>query len=474
MKIFGMLFLCFIGVSSSTHATTTVQFECTDAIQRGSVHPVIEGVVLNKSARNEAQGFGFSCLKNQRNELQIAEIPAGTYNVSCSNIYNKKDFVTRTLVFDANKTYKLALHIMNETCSVSLKSGASVDVTAVTLDEPKTERADSLIIKDKFLTLPVAENFQAENVIVELVANPGKNNLGVYKITVTEPNKEQIYFAKLAVNDDESMKYEALKEQIAWFNAHAEKTGAFPYFATYEGTFSLPWSVIKKNFNEAVRRQKSLPAGGDRKGKDVPVLVMQEAPGVSLHEWLKRVEVMPIEKIGAMYETIGRTLGNFNNFESQIVGNYRSRFDTEPTTHIIGTVHSDGNSDNIFYDERTKKVTFIDYDNFMPAEVVEQRIKDFFENIWHDLLPAIRKTKNGEQANKIKSAILSMQKGFEAAFEDSSQKLALVKYAMMNFLQEFEGKNYSDFLKNYFTAEELPNFEQLRQEYQKAVKLSTQ
>lgn len=459
MRINNIFFLMvFIFHISQINASVMVKFDCTDTIRLSSTNPIIEGVAENEAPPGEAQGFGFTCLKGQESKTQIAEVPAGAYNVKCTLAPSRANPSAHPIMLEDNKTYRVTFMPAEKDTCIPTISEENLPILSPDVSGPSIlDTSDTSIIRDYFIDLKPEENLDKKDVFVERVENQGKNNLGVYKITVTKHEENTVYFAKLCIRNDEPDFYKNIQDEVNIFNSLAEQEN-YPTFAKYMGTFTLPWSIVEQYFKEAIQRQRELPTAIRRGPKDVAVLLLEGAKGDPLKDLLKKAFTISLPELKRTFKKIGQSIGNFNNYQSVLeIG--RKDF--------MGYIHRDLSSDNIFYDPTTKKITIIDYNSFSQGEV-GRLIQNFVENIWYDLVPLIKISETKEEAIKIKTIIESLQKGIEDAFNDSPQKLAIVRHYATISLHE-KGENFVlNFLKNYFKDEELPNFKQIEEDFKEA------
>lgn len=464
---YAILLIFFTFHVSQAYSDVRLQFECTDAISMSNKNPIIEGIGKDKASG----GFGFTCFKNQKGEIQNAEVPAGSYNVQCvlahKNIYTADNI----FVLDDNKKYYVTFTTdSNDLCTAKISENYSPELTKPTLTK-EILTPDSSIIRDYFIASRPEQNLDKNDVAVELTPNPGQNNLGTYKITVSNNKKnEAIYFAKLCIKNNEPETYKKLQNEIQIFNSLSEHQN-YPAFAKYAGTFTLPWSLVEKHFKETLRREKELPNALKYRGsqENIEVLVLEAAKGEPLAALIKNALTTSLSEIQSTFENIGQSIGNFINYKSRLVDNYQSSFVPSPSRHIIGYVHRDLNPDNIFYDQKTKKVTLIDYDSLTDKGEIDVVLRNDIDNMLYYLKPLIEKCQNKEQAAKIKAIFDSYRKGIESAFKDSPQKLSIMRYYMTFFKDEPKHFFY-DFLKKYFTDDELPNFKQIKADFDQAIK----
>lgn len=315
----------------------------------------------------------------------------------------------------------------------------------------------------------MAEKPLDNDISVLLMSNPGKNNLGTYKITVAKDKKnEAVYIAKLCIKNDEPETYRKLQDKVELFNS-LSKNQNYPAFAKFVGTFTLPRHLIEKHFQETTRREKELRSALKRApNQDVNVLLLEAAKGEPLKTLINNVFTTPLQEIQRIFETIGESIGNFMSYGSQVVDDYQSPLVPTPSRHLIGFLHRDLNSDNVFYDRNTNKVTLIDYDSLTDKGEVDVALQGEMDSMFYELIPVIEKCQNKEQAAQVKAIVDSYQKGIESAFKDSPKKLAIVKY-YMTFFRDMPDYRLYGLLKKYFNDDELPNFEQIKEDYQRAI-----
>lgn len=441
-----------------------MQFECTDAIKTSGQNPIVEGSAQVKPPEGAPAGFGFSCLREQKSEQQEAQIPAGVYMVSCVLAHNNIDPPRSTVYLEDNKTYEVTFSSENNglcTAKIGEKSSPrEADKVAVS-STSSTSHEDSLIIKDYFLaSIPAESNY--DEVEVKLVENPGKNNLGVYKIT---SKNDAVYFAKLCTYKNEPEMYRQLQPKIQLFNTLAEDK-KYPAFAKYAGTFTLPKALVDEHFKEAIRRQSELRIGGAQ--EDVEVLVLEAAKGEPLTDLIAKTLATSLPEIKETFENIGETIGNFMHFESQVVDNFQSPLAGSPR-HLVGYGHGDLNSDNVFYDKDSKKITLIDYKDLTDKGLIDVVLRNDIDNLIHDLTPLLQTSRSKDDVSKIKAVVDSYQRGVETAFKDSPQKLAIVKY-YMTYTDKGRYHPFYDLLRKYFKVDELPNFKEIKRDFNSAIR----
>lgn len=474
-----ILLVFFTFYVSQAYSDAKVQFVCTDTIKLSNKNPIIEGIGQNRAQSGKPQGFGFTCFKNQRDEIQNAEVPAGAYNVQC--VLAHKNIVTPDNIFflDDNKKYYATFTLAsNDLCTAKISehySPLSLNTPEISnpLSRPTlTKEAltpDSSIIRDYFIASRPEQGLDKNDVAVELIPNPGQNNLGTYKIIVSNNKKnELVYFAKLCIKNNEHKTYKELQDKIQIFNSFSEHKN-YPAFAKYAGTFTLPRSLIVKYFEETLRRERELRSASKKEPQEyVEVLLLEAAKGEPLMALITNALTTSLPEIQSTFENIGQSIGNFINYKSRLVDNYQSALVSTPSRHIIGYVHRDLNSDNVFYDKKTEKVTLIDYDSLTDKGEVDVVLRNDIDNILLDLIPLIKKHQNKEEAAKIKAIFDSYRKGIESSFNDSAKKLSIVRY-YMTFFNDMPNHKFYDFLRKYFNDDELPNFKQIKEDFQRAI-----
>jgi hypothetical protein len=481
MKSNGVILLIFFVFSlTQAHADATVQFECTDAIKSTNKNPVIEAVGINKPAPEKPGGFRFSCFNKQKSETQKAEIPAGPYNIRCVLARKNIDRPDNIFTLQDNKTYYVSFTAdSNDLCTAKVSEHFSSEPL---INEPESSKPlshpvlaeetltpDSSIIKEYFIASQPEQNLDKNDVNVELTPNPGKNNLGTYKIIVSKNKKDEaVYFAKLCIKNNEPEVYRKLQDKIGIFNILSQNQN-YPAFAKYAGTFTLPRSLIEKHFKETLKREKELSSASRRAPQeDVEVLLLEAAKGDSVTTLIRNAFETSLPELQRIFETIGQSIGNFMNYKSELIDNYQSPYVPTPSRHVIGFVHRDLNIDNVFYDQRTNKVTLIDYDSVTDKGEVGAVLRNDMDNLFYDLVPLLEKSQNKEEAAKIKTIADSYRKGIESAFNDSPKKLAIVKY-YMTFFNDRPKHRFYNFLRKYFNEDELPDFEQIKKDFQQAI-----
>ena len=212
---------------------------------------------------------------------------------------------------------------------------------------------------------------------------------------------QTIYFAKLCIKSEEPEVFKKLQDKVQIFNSLSEHQN-YPAFAKYAGTFTLARSLIEKHFKETLRREKELPSATKRGGpqEKIEVLLLEAAKGESLKALIANALGASLLEIQSTFENIGESIGNFVHYKSRLVDNYQSPLVPTRSRHIIGYVHRDLNSDNVFYDPKTKKVTLIDYDSFTDKGEVDVVLRDDIDSMLHDLMPTpenMPKQRTGDQ-----------------------------------------------------------------------------
>ena len=255
----------------------------------------------------------------------------------------------------------------------------------------------------------------------------------------------------------ESDQYIKVSNTINKFNELSQRDN-YPCFVKYKESFTIPNALIKEQFKKL--KEKAL---GELVDRDVTVLVLEAAKGEDLDDFIKKAyATYSIEKLKKTFFKIGESIGNLHSYQSTISI-------IENRKRIGGFVHGDLTFGNIFYDVASEKVSLIDYVGFQRLEFIEPIVSDFFRSgAAISLKPLIEACNSKEAALKIKTIFESLQEGFEEAFKNSPQKLAIIKFhvrvaGVVPYVKEFLEKN--------FTKDELPDLEAIKQEYNKAIKI---
>ncbi len=472
---------------SQSFASTKVIFNCTDEIKQSNKGPIIEGLAQEplKSANN-SKGFGFSCFAQQESGLQEAQIPSGKYNVQCVFVHNNISKPENTFDLDEGETYYISfMEEPGEQCTAIVSRNTSVVSSLKTpeISEPLSQISstqnpltqDASIIKNYFMTASSEQRIDETKVNVRLIPNRGGNNLAMYQIKVSrEPHNDSVYFAKLCLNKNEPEKYRELQNTVQQFNTLAESQ-KYPHFVKYAGMFDIDWPMHGGYFKNAFQQmgmEFSLKLISELEQDNlllVKVLLTEAAKGESVRSLINNAYSKPLQEIHQIFKNIGLSIGNFMNYESRIDDFHQSPFDREPSKHIVGYVHRDLNSDNVFYDETTNKVSLIDYDSLTSKGTVDFEIGNLISNLIDNLEPLLKKSQNKEQAAKIKAIFDSYREGIESAFSSSPEKLAIVRYRMTFF----KTISFFDLLRRYFSEPELPNFIQIEKDFHKAMGKNT-
>ena len=157
---------------SQAYADATVQFECTNAIKISNNNPIIEGVGLAKASQGKPQGFGFSCFKNQKDEIQNAVVPAGSYNIRCVLAHKNIEIPDNIITLHDNKKYYLTFVLDGNglcTAKISEHDSAGLPLAASNLYIIEILTPDSSIIRDYFIASRPEQHLAKNNVAVELI-----------------------------------------------------------------------------------------------------------------------------------------------------------------------------------------------------------------------------------------------------------------------------------------------------------------
>ena len=191
------------------------------------------------------------------------------------------------------------------------------------------------------------------------------------------------------------------------------------------------------------------------------MVVLEAAKGEDLDSFIKKAyATYSLNDLRKNFLKIGQTIGNLHSYQSKI----------ENKKNITGFIHGDLTFGNIFYDVASEKVSLIDYVNFSSSTMMLSYIRDFLTSgAATSLKPLIEECDSKENALKIKTIFESLQEGLEEAFKSSPQMLAIIKYHV-RVLVNPQIKDIENFLKKYFTKDELPDLEIIEQEYNNAIK----